>query len=282
MKSIATLAFSGILLSISLIANAQSCCTDNGSDWRLLALNADFKAAHLAPEPFEYAPESRSSMISFNTTDSKEGHAFYVPSDEPTNQVLIIFHEWWGLNDYIKQEAEKWQKALGNVDVYAVDLYDGNVASDPAVASKLANSLDQKRGETIIKGLLSKIGMDKQVATLGWCMGGSWSFTASVLAGNNAVGCVMYYGFPEKEPAKIKTLQADVLYIWASQDKFITKNVVSEFGQQVTATGHKFELHEFVAVHAFANPSNPKHDALAAKKAEVLSLKFLKQKFQIE
>jgi carboxymethylenebutenolidase len=282
MKIIAASVFFSFFLSLGLIANAQSCCIDKNADWHLLALNADFKASHLPPEPLEYTPASRASMISFNTTDGKDGHAFYVPSDEPTNKVLIIFHEWWGLNDYIKREAENWQKLLGNIDVYAVDLYDGKVAVDAGTAGKLMNELEQKRGETIIKGVLSKIGMDKQVATLGWCMGGTWSFTAAILAGNNAAACVMYYGFPEKEAKRIKTLQTDVLYIWGSQDKFITKQIVDEFGQQVQATGHKFEMHPFDAVHAFANPSNPKYDALVAKKAEAITLKFLKTKLQME
>lgn len=282
MKTILTVIFFAFFLSAHLIVNAQGCCFDKNTDWQLLALNADFKASHLPPEPLEFIPESRSSMISFNNTDGKEGHAFYVPSDEPTNKALIIFHEWWGLNDYIKREAENWQKLLGNVDVYAVDLYDGNVATDPGTAGKLMNELEQKRGETIINGLLKKIGNDKLVATLGWCMGGSWSFTASMLAGNKAAACVMYYGFPEKELKKIKALQTDVLYIWGSQDKYITKQVVDEFGQQVQATGHKFEMHAFDAVHAFANPSNPKHDALASEKAKVITVKFLKAKLQLE
>lgn len=267
---------------IPKIIHAQSCCT--GTEWPALALNADFEAAHLPPVPFDYAPKNENAgMITFNTVDAnKEGRAFYVPSDEPTNNVLLIFHEWWGLNDYIKQEAEKWQDMLGNVDIYAIDLYDGAVATDAGTAGKLANGLDKKRAENIIKGALAQAGKDKRIATLGWCMGGSWSFTATLLAGNNAIGCVMYYGFPEKEPKKIKDLQADVLYIWASKDDFITQMHVGEFQKEVEATGHEFTMHSFDAVHAFANPSNPKHDRLAAAQAEQLSLEFLKKKFQLD
>lgn len=277
------LAFS-ILLIAACCNNiyAQNCCVKKDNTWNALALNTDFRESHLSPEPFEYTPASNSSMISFKTTDAKDGHAFYVPSDQPTYKTLIIFHEWWGLNDYIKREAERWQKMLGNVDVYAVDLYDGEVTADPAQAGKLASGLDQKRGETIIKGLLSKIGNDKQIATLGWCMGGSWSFTATLLAGNKAVGCVMYYGFPEKDQKKINNLKADVLYIWGSQDKFITNDLVGAFGKQVNVAGHKFEMHGYNAVHAFANPSNPKYDAPSAKQAEELSLNFLKEKLALD
>ncbi len=191
---------------------AQSCCVKNGSDWQVLAMSSDFKSSHLAPEPFTYENQ-RGSMIQFKTLDGQDGNAYYLPSDSPTHKVLVIFHEWWGLNDYIKREAARWQERLGNVDIYAIDLYDGAVASSPDSASRLASNLDPKRAESIVRGALSKIGRDMQIATLGWCMGGAWSFTASVLAGNQAVGCVMFYGFPEKDDKRIAKLQTDVLYM---------------------------------------------------------------------
>lgn len=283
MKKILTnvLLLVAVLVSATGQLRAQSCCA-KGGDWQLLALNTDFREAHLAPLPLEYSP-AKGAMINFNTTDAgKDGGAFYVPSDQPTDKVLVIFHEWWGLNDYIKREAERWQGLLGNVDVYAVDLYDGRVANDPETAGKLMSSLDQKRGETIVKGLLKKIGNDKLVATLGWCMGGTWSFTGTLLAGNNAAGCVAYYGFPEKNEKKIKTLQADVLYIRAKQDGFITAADAAEFMKQVIAVKPKSKMLEYDAVHAFANPSNPKYDMKSAKLAEAEAVKFLKERLQQE
>ena len=281
MKNYITTCVLFCMLAFTTQLQAQNCCT--GGDWPALALNTDFGAAHLPPEPFNYKPAERSKMITFNTLDAqKPGRAFYVPSDAQATGVLLIFHEWWGLNEYIMQEAEKWQKMLGTVDVYAVDLYDGAVATDAKTAGKLADGLDEKRAETIIKAVLMQAGKDKRVATLGWCMGGSWSFKATMLAGNNATGCVMYYGFPEKEEKNIRDLQTDVVYIWASQDKFITKNDVGEFQKAVEATQHKFYWHTYTAEHAFANPSNPKHDKLAAAQADQEALKFLKGKFQIE
>lgn len=261
--------------------HAQSCCIKKDNDWKLLAKNDDFKASHLAPEPFVYENQ-KGSMIQFKTLDGKDGHAYYIPSDAPTNKVLLVFHEWWGLNDYIKREAEKWQKQLGNIDVYAIDLYDGEVAKEPEAASKLANSLETKRAENIIKGALSKIGRDAQVATLGWCMGGAWSFTASVLAANQAAGCVMFYGFPEQDAKRIASIQTDVFYVWGSRDKFIKKGMVDEFGEKIKTTKHNFDLHIYDADHAFANPSNPKYNAVAATEAETLALKFLKTKMELE
>jgi len=282
MKKLCTTFLAAILFFALNNAAAQSCCK-KPTDMQALALNKAFKASHLPPNPINYSPE-KGSMIQFRVPDGgNEGNAFYVPSDEPSDKVLLIFHEWWGLNDYIKKEAEKWQKLLGGkVSVYAVDLYDGKEAVTPDEAGKLMSKLDANRGETIINGLLQRIGAGKKVATLGWCMGGSWSFTGAVAAGNEAVGCVMYYGFPEKNPDRIKGLRCDVLYIRGNKDAFIKTADVEEFKTRVKVTGHDFTLDSFDAVHAFANPSNPNYDVKSATDAQNISLKFLKDKLSVQ
>ena len=273
-----------VVFSLLLINKtfAQGCCLSGNSDgFPILAMNTDFKAAHEAPEPLNYTP-AKGSMVSFETVDGTNGNAFYVPSDQPTNNVLLIFHEWWGLNDYIKREAERWQEMLGNIDVYAVDLYDGKVATDQPTASKLSSGLDKKRAMNIVNGAIAVSGKDKRVATLGWCMGGTWSLNAALAAGSRSAATVMYYGFPETDQKKINALNSDVLYMWASRDKFITRDVVEKFQNQVQETGHYMTLHTFEADHAFANPSNPKHDKTATAQAEKLTLAFLREKLQLE
>jgi carboxymethylenebutenolidase len=279
MKKTVTLIIAALALALSH-ATGQSCCQKQ-SGMQLLALNKKFKAAHEAPLPLNYTPE-KGSMLKFPTDGGADGNTFYVPADGSSNKVLIIFHEWWGLNDYIKREAERWQKLLGgNVAVYAVDLYDGHAASTPEEAGKLMNTLTPDRGAAIIRGLLRQIGSGKTIATLGWCMGGSWSFAGTILAGKQAGGCVMYYGFPEKDMARITPLNCDVLYIRGSQDNFIKEADVKEFENKVRNTGHNITVYSFDAVHAFANPSNPKYDAKAAEQAQGYALKFLKERMSL-
>ena len=272
-----------LLLFCGLRAAAQmpACCIKPaGNSMREVALSAAFMAAHEPPLPFDYAAK-RGTDIHFQTLDGTPGNAYYVSAPGATNKVLIIFHEWWGLNDYIRREADRWQDSLGDIDVYAVDLYDGKVAATADEAGKLMSGLDYRRTDNIIKGALAKAGRDKQVATIGWCMGGSYAFTAAVQAGAQASGCVMYYGFPEKDAKKIQPLKTDVLYIWASQDKFITRDLVAGLETQVKATGNKFTWQTFDANHAFANPSNPHYDAASALQAQVLALRFLRSHLQL-
>jgi carboxymethylenebutenolidase len=111
---------------------------------------------------------------------------------------------------------------------------------------------------------------------LGWCLGGSYAFRAAVLAEKQAAGCVMYYGFPEKDIKNISPLQTDVLFIWASKDRFITRDLLTAFESAVKTTGRAITVEAYDAVHAFANPSNPQFDAAASASAQQKALAFLR------
>ena len=74
----------------------------------------------------------------------------------------------------------------------------------------------------------------------------------------------MYYGFPEKDAEKLKGLKTDVLYIQALQDGFISKEDVTAFVVLLKSADKKVTLKQYEAVHAFANPSNPKFDKTAS------------------
>ena len=264
------------ILCSAIFAGAQtkSCC-EKPTGMGLLASNAAFAAAHADPLPLEYS-NADGNMVEFQTPDAKTGSAYYLPSKSATNNVLLVFHEWWGLNDYIKRECERWQDSLGNVDVYAVDLYDGQVAGTAAEAAKISGALDPDRAAAIIKGAIAKAGRDKQIATLGWCLGGTWSFAAAVLADRQAKGCVAYYGFPEADKRKIEPIKTDVLYIRGSLDKFIDEADVKQLQKTVQATQHEFTIDAYAADHAFANPSNPHFNKPAADFAMAKALAFLR------
>jgi carboxymethylenebutenolidase len=125
------------LLSVVSVASAQStmsCCTKPAAGqaatevFAMLASNEDFSGGHDAPLPFTYAGEG--SMIEFKTTDGQTGKAFEIKSKTKSDKYLFVIHEWWGLNDYIKQEAGRFAEELPGVNVIALDLYDGQIATD--------------------------------------------------------------------------------------------------------------------------------------------------------
>src|SRR3954471_2912740 len=60
---------------------------------------------------------------------------------------ILVFHEWWGLNDWVKSQADELA-GLGYLAL-AIDLYKGKVATDPQTAQKLMGAKDEKWGDKV-------------------------------------------------------------------------------------------------------------------------------------
>lgn len=269
-----------LLFTISLTAFSCSNSSDNqeqATDMADFADEQEFKDAHDGPR--EVAVAGKGEMISFAASEGEEATAYALMPAEASNKYLLVIHEWWGLNDNIKAEAERLFAELGDVNVLALDIYDGKVATSPDEAGSFMQAVKEERAKAIVQGALNKAGADAQIATIGWCFGGGWSLKSSILAGAQGVGCVMYYGMPVQSAAEIAPLQADILGIFAEQDGWITPEVVNTFESMAKAAGKTIEVHQFDAKHAFANPSSEAYVEEAAQEANKKALDFLKNKF---
>ena len=249
------------------------------NDMSALAGSPDFQKLHLAPKLINYV-SAAGEMIKFKTPDGKEANGFLLKSKSTSDKWLLVYQEWWGLNDHIKQQSEQFYNDLKDVNVLAVDMYDGQVATEPAKAGELMKNADQARLESIMKGALAYAGPSAKIASVGWCFGGMLSLKSAMLEGKQAVGCVMYYGRPEQDPAKLSTLQTDVLGIFGTKDKGITPEMVQEFEKNMKTAGEKLTVKNYDAAHGFANPSNPIYDKAAADDAYKLALGYLKDKLK--
>lgn len=271
-----------ILFVLPLFSDGQtrSCCRSTSTEkFAQLASNDQFALAHLAPLPLNFIA-GKGSMVSIPCDDGIKSEAFEVKSATPATKWLIVFHEWWGLNDYIKREAEKFSDELPGVNIIAVDLYDGKVATTAEQAQEAMGAMKDERCRAIIKGIIKHAGENAKFATIGWCMGGGWSMQASLMLERRAVGCVMYYGMPETDLEKLKKLNCDVLGIFALKDQWINGEVVSSFEKNMIKAEKKLTVKSFDADHAFANPSNPKFNKEASLEANQVALSFLKDKLK--
>jgi carboxymethylenebutenolidase len=251
---------------------------DVREEFRKDATTNAFAALHKAPLPFEYKGDGK--MVQFKTPDGSEGSGYFIKAKKPTKNYLFVIQEWWGLNDYIKQESENFYNELGEVNVIALDLYDGKVASTPDSAMAYMRTIKNERLEAIVKGALAYAGKDANIYTVGWCFGGMWSLQSALLAGPQAKGCVMYYGRPEKDVNKLKTLNTDVLGIFANNDKGIPPTAVEEFKKNMEAAGKKLILYRYDAGHGFANPSNPIYNKTASEDAHKHAIEYLKERMK--
>ncbi|MGI0090056.1 MAG: dienelactone hydrolase family protein, partial [Nitrosopumilaceae archaeon] len=71
------------------------------------------------------------------------------PSEEGNYPGVIMIHEWWGLNDNIKDMAR--ELATEGYVVLAVDLHNGEVATTPEKARELVSSLDDEKAVANMK-----------------------------------------------------------------------------------------------------------------------------------
>lgn len=272
-----------IAMTSSLAAFSQDditiCHTPSIDKFALFASNKEFNRNHPDPLPYTHVSEA-GKMITFKTPDGKEASGYLIQAKSKTNNWIFVFQEWWGLNDHIKREAEKLYNDLGNVNVIALDMYDGKVATASEDAGKYMSEFKADRGTSIIKGALEYAGKSAKVGTIGWCFGGGLSLQAALTLQKQAVACVMYYGMPETDVTKLKTLSTDVLNIWPTQDKWINKEVMDTFETNMKTAGKKLTVKAYEADHAFANPSNPKHNEAFTEDAYKNTLDFFKARLK--
>ncbi|MBK7966744.1 MAG: dienelactone hydrolase family protein [Bacteroidetes bacterium] len=168
------------LLSLFSLSNtwAQTdCCEVTAADvlsFSEFANDEKFISSHLSPLPLDFEPKV-GKMVSMKTDGGKEFAVFEVKSGKTNGALILMFHEWWGLNDYILREAEKLHIATG-ATVLAVDLYDRKVATNAEEAAKLMKSVEKERVEGIIKACIDYGGKFSRIQTIGWCMGGGWVY----------------------------------------------------------------------------------------------------------
>lgn len=283
MKKIVAL-LSVLLLSISTYS--QSCCqlafASNDGNMSEFATDKNFIASHQIPLKYTHNSVVGGEMISFKTADTINANGYLVKAKTKSNKWLFVYQEWWGLNDYIKKQSDiLYNEMGGNVNILAIDMYDGKVATTREDASKYMQGASEKRLENIVNGALVFAGKKAKIASIGWCFGGGWSLKSAILSKKQAIGSVMYYGMPIQDIEKLKTLNCEVLGLFATEE-WISKKIIEEFTANMKTANKTLTYKIFEAAHAFANPSNTKFDEKAANEANAMAVKFLKEKFKLK
>ena len=243
--------------------------------YQLEAGTPAFAAMH--PSPMVVNPENLlGKMMSFDAADGKPANAYFIAAKKKSNKYLIVIQEWWGLNDNVKMESDKYYTDLGDVNVIAVDMYDGKVAATPDSAMKLMRGADMGRMTAIMQGAIKYAGSKASIYSVGWCFGGMWSLQTAILAGPQAKGSVMYYGRPESNMEKLKSIQCDIIGFFGNLDQSPSPTMVNDFEKNMKEAGKNLSVNRYQAGHGFANPSNPSYNAAAKEDAYAKAIAFLK------
>jgi carboxymethylenebutenolidase len=224
---------------------------------------------------------TKTQMVTFQS-GPENVTAFLASTGEPGRQrAVIAIHEWWGLNDWVKEQAT--HLAANGYIVLAVDLYDGKVTDNPSEARKLKRDLRKDRAIRDLKAafdyLAGRPDVDpKHICSMGWSMGGGLALQLAIHEPRLAA-CVVNYGSLPTEPVEIKKVNAQVLGIFGSLDRGIPPDKVRAFEKVMNAVQKPVDIKIYDgAGHAFENPTNKNgYRPEAAADAWIRTLTFLDQ-----
>lgn len=174
--------------------------------------------------------------------------------------VVLVVHEWWGLNDYAKGRA-KQLAALGYLAM-AVDMYgQGKTADDPGGAGKLAMPFykDPAMAKARFDAALAKIKTypsadTTRIAAIGYCFGGTMVLNVARL-GEDLKGIVSFHGGLTGPTTDKSLLKADILICHGEDDTFVKPEEVTAFKREMDSIGASYIFKSYPgATHAFSNP----------------------------
>jgi carboxymethylenebutenolidase len=195
-----------------------------------------------------------------------------VPEDaaEPLPGIIVL-HEWWGLNDPVREVARRL--AREGYIVLATDFYGGRTAESVADAQELMRELvadpDGVR-DNIRQAVeyLERYALAPRVGSIGWDMGGRWSLQTGIMMPDDLDALVMFYGAVETDEAALDALGMPMLALFGEQDGSIPLRSVQEFRNVLNQLGKEAEVRIYSGVdHGFFFPGSPTYSPIAADDA---------------
>lgn len=209
-----------------------------------------FATAALAATPKE---------VSYKSGDETVKGILYTPEGKGPFPGIIVIHEFWGLNDWVKDQAAKL--ADQGYEALAIDLYRGKVATTPDVAHEIMRGVPEDRAkrdlEAAFQYLQSQPNVKKdRIGAIGWCMGGGYALDVALDEPQLAAD-VINYGHLATDPEALKKINAPILGLFGAQDRGILPEDVKKFKEQMDKLGKKIDITIYPdAGHGFQNPVN--------------------------
>ena len=196
-------------------------------------------------------------MITFQRPDGKSSSAYLVePVDAKNAPGEVVIQEWWGLDDEIKNVANRLADA--GYRALVPDLYRGKLALEANEAEHLMNDLNfGDAASQDIRGAvqyLKSTGSNK-VAVTGFCMGGALTVLSAGLV-QECDGTVVWYGYPPLEYVDAPAIKKPMLAHWALHDDFFSIAGVDQLEEKLKSAGVTYDFQRYDAKHAFANPKS--------------------------
>jgi len=219
----------------------------------------------------------QNETLSFDTANGPTSAYIAIP-ETSNGKAVIVIQEWWGLNDHIKDIANRY--AAEGFTAIAPDLYRGKIAADSTEASQMMHDLTNEDGLDTIKNAIDAAALAYDISHFGitgYCMGGSFALLAACELDGISAAAPFYGDVPADDV--LQKLKVPVIFVSGTRDGWITPEKVA----QLEDATERFELPvhsvKYDADHAFFNNTRPEvYDENAAKDAWALVIGFFNDK----
>ncbi len=215
----------------------------------------------------------KTEILSFDTSGGATSAYVAVP-DNANGKAVILIHEWWGLNEHIKDIANRY--ADEGFTAIAPDLYRGKLAKDSGEASQFMQDLKIEDGLDTIKNAIDAARDIYDVSHFGitgYCMGGTFALRAACELEGLSAAAPFYGDIPDEDV--LKNLTVPTVFISGTKDQWINTEKVAQL-EDIT---ERYELPivsvKYEADHAFFNDTRREvYDETAARDAWALVITF--------
>src|ERR1700690_396022 len=197
--------------------------------------------------------------VTYKSGDETVQAILYTPEGKGPFPGIVVVHEWWGLNDWVKGQASKL--ADQGYAALAIDLYRGKVGTTPEEAHEIMRGVPEDRAKRDLEAAYQFLSAQPNVkadriGAIGWCMGGCYALDLALEEPKLAAD-VINYGAPSTDAAAISKINAPILGLYGALDRGISPADVKQFGETLDKLGKKADFTIYPdAGHAFENPNN--------------------------
>lgn len=190
-----------------------------------------------------------------------KGYLAYDDAKSGPRPGVLVVHEWWGLNDYVKHRAEQLAQ-MGYV-AFAPDMYGGaKTTRDPKEAQAWMSAAVQAPG---LLAARSKAGLDvlrkqpqadkSHLAAIGFCFGGG-AVLQLAYSGEPLDGVVTFHGsLAPPDATQAKQIKTSILILHGAEDNFIKPETLEQVKKSLDGAKVDWYMVSYAnAVHAFSNP----------------------------
>lgn len=188
-----------------------------------------------------------------------KGYISFDENNQKKRPGILIVHEWWGHNDYVRKRADMLAE-LGYTAM-AIDMYgDGKQANHPDDAGKFAMSVmtnlpeAKARFNAALELLKKQESVDEEkIAAIGYCFGGSVALTMAN-SGADLDAVAAFHSGVQLPVMPNKELKARVLVCNGADDPFVSPESIVAFKTAMDSIQANYEYVSYPGVkHSFTS-----------------------------